>query len=173
MAASHKERIESLEAGLQAISEEVQSGNQTTQDRLAKLEEAILQNLQNMKPKNRRGRSQSQSLRESETSDIDAKSSFESDSSSEEEEAVKEEKKHETQKPKKNFPMFNGKDLLTWISRANQFFGFHEMESSKRVKYAAFFLEEEANQWWQWISRVYRKQRRVMKWKDFVKAICI
>ncbi|XXG75129.1 hypothetical protein AAC387_Pa07g3709 [Persea americana] len=112
MTASHKERIESLEAGLQAISEEVQSGNQTTQDRLAKLEEAILQNLQNMKPKKRRGRSQSRSLRESETLDIDAKSSFESDSSSEEEEAVKEEKKHETQKPKMNFPMFNGKDLL-------------------------------------------------------------
>lgn len=35
------------------------------------------------------------------------------------------------------------------------------------MKYAAYFLEGEANLWWQWVSKVYHKKDKEIRWKDF------
>lgn len=39
------------------------------------------------------------------------------------------------------------------------------------MRYAAYYLEGEANLWWQWLSRVYHKKGKTIRWKDFKKEI--
>ncbi|KAL8491072.1 hypothetical protein ACS0TY_022916 [Phlomoides rotata] len=51
--------------------------------------------------------------------------------------------------PKLICPTFNGTDLISWLSRANQYFELNEIEREDKVRYAAYYLEGEANMWWQ------------------------
>lgn len=45
----------------------------------------------------------------------------------------------------------------------------NEISKKDKVRYAAFYLEGEANLWWQWVHRVYRKKSRKICWKEFEK----
>lgn len=50
---------------------------------------------------------------------------------------------------------------------SKQYFDLNETEGSAKVCYAAYYLDGEAKIWWQWISRVYRKKDKKIRWKDF------
>lgn len=63
-------------------------------------------------------------------------------------------------------------DPVSWLSRVNQYFGLNEIRRDK-VKYVKYYLEGEANVWWQWLSRVYRKKGREIRWKDFEREILV
>jgi hypothetical protein len=60
---------------------------------------------------------------------------------------------------KMEFPRFHGDDPFVWIDRATQFFEYHQTEEGQKVTLAAFYLEGEANQWWQWLKNVYLEDR--------------
>lgn len=56
---------------------------------------------------------------------------------------------------KMDFPRFSGDDPTEWLSRVEQYFEFQDTTEERRVSLASFHLEGEANQWWQWLKRVY------------------
>lgn len=74
-------------------------------------------------------------------------------------------------KPKLVCPTFNGDGPVTWLSRVSQYFDLNEIAKSEMVRYAAYFLEGEANVWWQWLSRVYKKKGKQIRWREFQKEI--
>ncbi|XP_052204119.1 uncharacterized protein LOC127809399 [Diospyros lotus] len=80
-------------------------------------------------------------------------------------------RKQSTFKPRLQFPTFNSEDPISWLSRANQFFKSQDITSQEKVDYAAYFLEGEANHWWQWLSRTYESQGKTIRWKDFEQEI--
>ncbi|CAA0843096.1 Unknown protein, partial [Striga hermonthica] len=55
-------------------------------------------------------------------------------------------------KPKLMLSTFNGNDPEAWLNRAVQYFDLNETEGHDRVKYAAYYLDGEANVWWQWLT---------------------
>ncbi|XP_038715137.1 uncharacterized protein LOC120008853 [Tripterygium wilfordii] len=169
MAASHKERIEALESSVQTINLELQSNHLASQQSMAQLEETLLKKLGNLI----HGQSKSTSDYSSpskEESDSDTDQESATDSSSEEEEETKG-LLVDNRKPRMVFSPFKGDDPITWLSRANQFFKFQKIQKSEKVDYAAFFLEGDANLWWQWVVRIYRKKRKEIRWKDFEKEV--
>lgn len=52
-------------------------------------------------------------------------------------------------RPKLVCPIFYGVDPISWLSRVNQYFNLNEIRREDKVKYAAYYLEGEANVWWQ------------------------
>lgn len=54
-------------------------------------------------------------------------------------------------------PIFNDKDPITWLSRVSQYFDLNDIPKGEKVHYATYYFEGEANRWWQWLSRVYKK----------------
>lgn len=70
-------------------------------------------------------------------------------------------------------PTFKGDDPISWLSRANQYFDLHDIKWGNKVCYAAYYMEGEANIWWQWISRIYRKKEKTLRWKDFEKELMV
>nr|GLL19764.1 hypothetical protein CK203_107764 [Ipomoea trifida] len=65
------------------------------------------------------------------------------------------------------FPKFSGDDPTEWCNRVAQFFEFHDVPESQRVAIAAYHLEEKANQWWQWVLRTYTRENREITWSLF------
>ncbi|CAA0811081.1 Unknown protein, partial [Striga hermonthica] len=47
----------------------------------------------------------------------------------------------------------------------------NEIEGSNRVKYAAYYLDGEANVWWQWLTRIYRKRQQFITWDVFEREL--
>ncbi|CAA0834998.1 Unknown protein, partial [Striga hermonthica] len=75
------------------------------------------------------------------------------------------------EKPKLVLSTFTGADPDAWLNRAAQYFELNEIEGSDRVKYAAYYLDGEANVWWQWLTSVYRGRRQVIRWNDFEREL--
>ncbi|CAA0808220.1 Unknown protein, partial [Striga hermonthica] len=44
-------------------------------------------------------------------------------------------------------------------------------KAQKAMRYAAFYLDGEANVWWQWLSRIYRRWQQVITWADFEREL--
>lgn len=74
-------------------------------------------------------------------------------------------------RPKLTCPVFNGTDPNSWLSRVQQYFDLNEVEKENWVRYAAYFLEGGVNVWWQWLTRVYQKKGKWVRWKDFAKEL--
>ncbi|GER45704.1 type one serine/threonine protein phosphatase 2 [Striga asiatica] len=55
-------------------------------------------------------------------------------------------------------PTYNGIDVNSWLSRANHYFEIINILNAERVKFSAYYLDGEANIWWQWLSRVYKEK---------------
>ncbi|CAA0841262.1 Unknown protein, partial [Striga hermonthica] len=58
-----------------------------------------------------------------------------------------------------------------WLNRAVQFFDLNEMLQRDWVRYAAYYLDSEANVWWQWLTRVYRGRQQPIRWEDFEREL--
>lgn len=172
MAGSHRERIESLEAqfgqlevGLAGVCEQV-----TKMDRsLGRME-------RKMERTNRRSSSSGDSS-SSTTEHGEPESSSEGELNptriDNRNGRHRREDDRRRGKPKLFCPTFDGADPITWLSRVDQYFDLHEIERKDKVRYAAYYLEGEANMWWQWLSRVYQKKGRKIRWKDFKKELLI
>nr|GMD40651.1 Retrovirus-related Pol polyprotein from transposon 17.6 [Ipomoea batatas] len=65
------------------------------------------------------------------------------------------------------FPKFSGDDPTEWCNRVAQFFEFHDVPESQRVAIAAYHLEGKANQWWQWVLHTYTRENREITWSLF------
>ncbi|CAA0829019.1 cysteine-rich RLK (RECEPTOR-like protein kinase) 8, partial [Striga hermonthica] len=79
--------------------------------------------------------------------------------------------KHASAKPKITMTTFEGVDPDAWLSRAVQFFEINEVHKSERVQIAAYYLDGEANTWWQWVSHVYKNKGEQIRWRDFEKEL--
>ncbi|CAA0826241.1 Unknown protein, partial [Striga hermonthica] len=64
---------------------------------------------------------------------------------------------------------FTGSDPDAWLNRATQYFELNETDDPNRVSYAAYYLDGEANVWWQWLIRIYRKRQQIITWDVFEK----
>lgn len=174
MAGTHRERTEGLEAKFKKMEIELTNADERFNriDRtLVRLERLITH----------RGRS----LSEKETSSSSSSATDESDVNSERElNPIQMGDQHERNprdnhggddrgrgKPKIFCPTFSGNDPITWLSRVTQYFYLIEIHRKERIRYAAYYLEGEANMWWQWISHVYKKQSKKIRWKDFEKEL--
>ncbi|KAH9770474.1 hypothetical protein KPL71_012393 [Citrus sinensis] len=72
---------------------------------------------------------------------------------------------------KMDFPRFSGDDPTEWLSRVEQYFEFQDTTEERRVSLASFHLEGEANQWWQWLKRVYQDEGIIITWRMFKREI--
>ncbi|CAA0834159.1 Unknown protein, partial [Striga hermonthica] len=74
-------------------------------------------------------------------------------------------------RPRITMPTFEGTDPDAWLSRSMQFFEINEVHKSERVKIAAYYLDGEANTWWQWVSHVYKNKGEQIRWRDIEKEL--
>ncbi|KAH9658539.1 hypothetical protein KPL70_023536 [Citrus sinensis] len=72
---------------------------------------------------------------------------------------------------KLEFPRFASDDPTEWYSRVSQYFEYQETMDEHKVTLAAYHLEGEANQWWQWMRRAYEEEKRPVTWKIFVEEL--
>ncbi|CAA0824885.1 Unknown protein, partial [Striga hermonthica] len=78
---------------------------------------------------------------------------------------------HVRAKSKITMPTFEGVDPDAWLSRAVKFFEINEVHKSERVQIAAYYLDGEANTWWQWVSHVYKNKGEQIRWRDIEKEL--
>ncbi|CAA0810228.1 Unknown protein, partial [Striga hermonthica] len=74
-------------------------------------------------------------------------------------------------KPRFVMSIFTGSDPESWLNRIVQYFELNETDGHDRVRYATFYLDGEANVWWQWLSRIYRRRQQVITWADFEREL--
>jgi hypothetical protein len=74
---------------------------------------------------------------------------------------------------KLEFPRFSGDDPIVWLDRVVQYFDYKQTPEDQRVSLAAFHLESEANQWWQWMKKVYREESLPITWEVFERELLI
>jgi hypothetical protein len=72
---------------------------------------------------------------------------------------------------KMEFPKFRGDDPIIWLDRSAQFFEYQATAEEQKVTLAAFYLEGEANQWWQWVKRIYQAEDRPITWPILEKEL--
>ncbi|XP_050902350.1 uncharacterized protein LOC127112789 [Lathyrus oleraceus] len=68
---------------------------------------------------------------------------------------------------KLEFPRFNGKNVLDWIFKAEQFFGYYHTPDPERLIIASVHLEQEVVSWFQMVTR----SQPFQSWHDFTRAL--
>ncbi|CAA0810229.1 Unknown protein, partial [Striga hermonthica] len=74
-------------------------------------------------------------------------------------------------KPRITLSTFTGSDPDAWFNRATQYFELNETDGIDRVTYVAHYLDGEANVWWQWLTRIYRKRQQIITWEVFEREL--
>jgi hypothetical protein len=74
---------------------------------------------------------------------------------------------------KLDFSCYSGDDPTVWINRVIQYFDYKQISEEQRVSLAAFHLESEANQWWQWLKKLYKEERLAITWEVFERELMI
>ncbi|CAA0830747.1 Unknown protein, partial [Striga hermonthica] len=74
-------------------------------------------------------------------------------------------------RPRITLSTFTGSDPDAWLHRAVQYFELNETDGPDRVRYAAYYLDGEANVWWQWLTRIYRKLQQIITWDVFEREL--
>ncbi|XP_042952257.1 uncharacterized protein LOC122289342 [Carya illinoinensis] len=70
---------------------------------------------------------------------------------------------------KLDFPRFVGEDPTVWLDHVKQYFATQEIQGKKKVTLAAYHLEGETNQLWQWYNRSH--DGKTISWHKFEKGI--
>ncbi|RVW21961.1 hypothetical protein CK203_107764 [Vitis vinifera] len=140
--ATNKERIEALETGLGGV----QDGIQRLEDTVNRLSEILL------------------STRESSNNHNNGREGF---VRPQREENDSGRQIFSSKMVKLEFPKYSRADPTEWCNRVAQFFEFQDTADNQKVSLASFHLEGEANQWWQWLRRVYQEEDRVVTWELF------
>lgn len=68
---------------------------------------------------------------------------------------------------KLEFPKFSSGDPTEWMSKAKQYFAYHDMPVEQRVSFASYHLTEEANEWWQAITKARGLNPHHIQWEAF------
>ncbi|KAJ0027600.1 hypothetical protein Pint_36395 [Pistacia integerrima] len=68
---------------------------------------------------------------------------------------------------KLEFPRFFGDDTTEWFNWVEQFFEYQGTTENQKVPMAAYHLEREANQWWQWLPRILQAEGHMISWEKF------
>ena len=68
---------------------------------------------------------------------------------------------------KLDFPKYLGDDSTVWLNRILQYFDYQGTSKDCKVTLATFHLEGETNQWWQWMKKVYCKEKIEVTWENF------
>ena len=74
---------------------------------------------------------------------------------------------------KLDFPRYSGDGLTIWLDLMMQYFDYQVTREEHKVVLAAFHLEGEANQWWQWLKKVYHEENKVVTWEIFKKELLV
>ena len=75
---------------------------------------------------------------------------------------------HDQPRPTKlDSPKYLGDDPTVWLDCIMQYFDYQETSKDCKVTLAAFHLEGEANQWWQWMKKVYCEEKIEVTWENF------
>ena len=74
---------------------------------------------------------------------------------------------------KLEFPRFSGGDPTEWVARVDQFFEFQATAEAQKVLLVSFHLEGEANQWWRWLNYTFRVERRQVTWAVFEEELWV
>jgi hypothetical protein len=68
---------------------------------------------------------------------------------------------------KMDFPRFSGEEPIIWLDRVAQYFQLQQTPEEQKVTLAAFYLKGEANQWWQWLKKIYILNDKPFVWMNF------
>lgn len=68
---------------------------------------------------------------------------------------------------KLEFPKFKQGDPTSWVSKAKQYFAYQEIPLDRRVNFASYHLEDEANEWWQATSKILGEEGIPVTWEVF------
>ena len=74
---------------------------------------------------------------------------------------------------KLDFPWYSRDDPTVWLDCVMQYFDYQGTREECKVVLAAFHLEGEANQWWQWLKKVYREENKVVTWEKFKNELLV
>jgi len=74
---------------------------------------------------------------------------------------------------KLEFPQYSGDDPNMWLNRVVQYFDYKQIPEEQKVYLAAFHLESEANQWWQWVQNLYKEEQIPITWEAFERELLI
>jgi len=77
---------------------------------------------------------------------------------------------YQLHRPKREFPIFEGEDVLKWIYKCNQYFDMEETVEQDKLKLASYYLDGMALCWHQNYIRSLRGQ--VVSWSEYVEALC-
>jgi hypothetical protein len=66
-----------------------------------------------------------------------------------------------------DFPQFFGEEPIIWLNRVAQYFELQKTPEVQKVTLAAFYLEGEVNQWWQWLKNIYVQDAKPFIWVNF------
>lgn len=64
-------------------------------------------------------------------------------------------------------PRFSGGDLTEWITKAKQYFEYHELPAEQRVSFGSYHLTVEANEWWQALKKARGLTAQQIPWETF------
>jgi hypothetical protein len=154
---TQKEHIEKLEVDVQKIMTSMQNLEHTLKDNIAQTLKEALESISNS-----HGDSLRQSEKETKESNNIGRNNHHHDNR---------EDGHYTKLMKMDFPRFSGEDPIVWLDRVAQFFEYQKIEDDKKVTLAAFYLEGEANQWWQWLNKGYHIDNVDVTWIIFEKEL--
>jgi hypothetical protein len=65
------------------------------------------------------------------------------------------------------------KEGMQKMNTDSQYFDYKQISEEQKVSLAAFHLENEANQWWQWVQRMYREERIAISWEIFERELLV
>ncbi|KAJ4960272.1 hypothetical protein NE237_020182 [Protea cynaroides] len=64
-------------------------------------------------------------------------------------------------------PWFGGKDPTEWLFKVYQFFIYHHTPESQKITLVAFYMDDPASQWFQWM----RHSWQLRSWQEFKVAL--
>ena len=70
--------------------------------------------------------------------------------------------------PRLDFPIFEGSNPRSWIRKCQKIFQVYQIPDPSQVEAASMFLDTKPDIWFQ----EWKEGRDVLKWDEFVAAIC-
>lgn len=62
---------------------------------------------------------------------------------------------------------FSDGDPTEWLTKATQYFPYHDITGNQRVNFASYHLTVEANEWWQATVRAISLKHHLITWETF------
>ncbi|CAA7045918.1 unnamed protein product [Microthlaspi erraticum] len=156
---SNKERIEGLEANLGELQDELQKLGQGMIDKFQSME-AMMKKIAESMGNNKDGESSAPPSARRNVGSHHHDPNNRADT-------IHTNPVYQARSVKLVFPRFSGGDPTSWLSKVKQYFAYNDTPSDERVSYASYHLEDEANEWWQAISKALKEDNVYISWLVF------